>query len=133
MGAARQNLAELPGVEGDVRPVDAVDRCFHDHRRGAMTGVGRPAVDEPAHVGFEARHVEGTVLHADIDIVGPGLCVLLALLVGQDVAGVRAVVVERLVGLQEFDGAIDALRRPLGHCGSSVIWRSIADNIGRKA
>jgi hypothetical protein len=46
---------------------------------------------------------------------------------------VRAVVVECLIRFQEFDGAVDALRRPLGHCGSSVLWRSIADNIGRKA
>src|SRR5262249_13673779 len=108
MGAAAQDLAELPGSEGDVGPVDAVDRRLDDDGGRAMARIGRPAVDQAAHVVLQAGHVEGAVLHADIDVVGPGLGVGAALLVGQHMAGVRAVVVERLIGFQELDGAVDA-------------------------
>jgi hypothetical protein len=114
--AARQDLAELPGIVGDVGSVDAVDRCLDDDGGRPMAGVGRPAIDQAAHVFAERRHVEGAVLHADIDVVGPGLGVLSALLVGQHVAGMRAVVVDRLTGFQELDGAVDAFR----HGRSSV-------------
>jgi hypothetical protein len=30
MVAARRNLAELPGIEGDIRPIDAGDRRLDD-------------------------------------------------------------------------------------------------------
>ena len=54
------------------------------------------------------------VLHADIDVVGPGAGIVAALRVGQHVAAMRAVVVDRLILRQQFDGAVDAV----GHNGS---------------
>jgi hypothetical protein len=53
--------------------VDAVDRCLDDHRRRAMAGARRPAIDEAAQILGEPGHIECAVLHADIDVVGPGL------------------------------------------------------------
>src|ERR1051325_5027159 len=58
MHAASQDLAELPGIVGHVRPVDAVDRRLDDHRGRAMARVGRPAIDHAAHVVGQALHVE---------------------------------------------------------------------------
>src|SRR6266850_439475 len=63
--AACQDLAELPGVEGDGGAIDAVDRRLDDDGGGAMTGVGRPAIDQAAHVFGQRRHVEGAVLRSE--------------------------------------------------------------------
>ena len=76
MRAAAQDLAELPGVVADMRLVDAVDRRLDDHRRRAVARAGRPALDQPAHIVRQPGHVERAVLHADIDVVGPGAGVL---------------------------------------------------------
>jgi len=50
-------------------------------------------------------------LHADIHVIGPGAGVDAALRMGQHMAAVRAVIIDRLVLLQQFDAAID----PFGH------------------
>ena len=114
--AAAQDLAELPGVEVDIGGVDAVDRRFDDDGRGAVAGARRPAVDEAAHILGEARHVERAVLHPDIDVVGPGARVRAALRVGQHMPAMAADVVDRLVLLQQFERAVDAV----GH--ACLLW-----------
>ena len=106
--AAAEDLAELPGIEAHIRLVGAVHRRFDDHRGRAVAGAGRAAIDEAAHVFGEPGHVEGAVLHADIDVVGPGAGILDALRMGQHVAGMRAGVVDRLVRREQLDGAVDA-------------------------
>ena len=58
--------------------------------------VGPPST-RPAHVFGEPGHVERAVLHADIDVVGPGAGILAALRVGQHMAGMGADVIDRLV------------------------------------
>ena len=115
-GTAAPRARRGPGSGGTascwrhVGLVGAVDRRLDDHRRRAVARARRPAVDQPAHVLGEAGHVERAVLHADIDVVGPGARVLAALRVGQHMAGVLARVVDRLVLLQQLDRAIDAFR-----------------------
>ena len=65
--------------------------------------------DEPriANVLREARHIESAVLHADIHVIGKGRGVDAALRMGQHMATVRTVIVDRDILLQEFDAAID--------------------------
>ena len=121
MHAAPEDLAELPGVEADIRLIGAVHRRLDDDRRRAVSRAGRPAIDQAAHVLGQPGHVEGAVLHADIDVVGPGAGILATLRVGQHVAGVRAVVVDRLVLRQQFDGPVDASR----HGGSPLLLRAL--------
>ena len=108
MHAAAEDLAELPGVEADILPIGAVHRGFHDDRRRAVPRAGRPALDEPAHIFGEARHVEGAMLHADIDVVGPDMRILAPLRIGQHMAAVAAGVIDRLILFEELDGAVDA-------------------------
>src|SRR5205085_8844053 len=110
MRAASENLAELPGIETDIRDVGAVNRRLDNDGRGAMARAGWAALDESLHVFAEPGHVEGAVLHANIDVVGPGAGVLAALRPGQHLAGMGADVIDRLVLRQEFDGAVDAAR-----------------------
>ena len=105
--AAAEDLAELPRIEADVCGIGAVDRRLDDDCRRAVTRAGRAALDEPAHIFGEARHVERPVLHADIDVIGPDMRVFAPLRVGQHVAAMAAGVIDRLVLLQKFDGAVD--------------------------
>src|SRR5580704_5371409 len=70
--ATAEDLAELPSVETDVGGVGAVDRRLDDDSRGAMARAGRAALDQALQIFGEPRHVEGAVLHPDIDVVGPG-------------------------------------------------------------
>ena len=107
MHPARQYLPELPGVEADYLFSRTLDGGLDDDRRGAVAAVGRAAVDQSLHAGVQAGHVEGPVLHADVDVVGPGSGVRDALLAGEDVPGVAADVVDRLVLLQKLYGSVD--------------------------
>ena len=100
MHAAPEDLAELPGVEADIGGIGAVDRRLDDDGRRAVTRARRAALDEPAHVFGEARHVERPVLHSDIDVIGPDVRVFAPLRVGQRVAAMAAGVIYRLVLLQ---------------------------------
>ena len=113
MRPAAENLAELPGIVTHMRGIDAVHRRFHDHRRRAMARPCRPGIGHAAHVGGQARHVERAVLHADIHVIGPGAGIYGALCMGQHMAAVRAVVIDGLILLQQFDAAVD----PLTHEG----------------
>jgi hypothetical protein len=108
--AAAEDLAELPGIEADIGGVGAVDRRFDDNCRGAVTRAGRAALDEALHVLAKPRHVEGAVLHADIDVVGPGAGIRAALRAGQHMAGMGADVIDCLVLRQQLDRAVDAAR-----------------------
>ncbi len=108
MHAAPEDLAELPGVVADVGFVGAVDWRLDDDRRGAVAGTGRAALDEAGHVFGQARHIEGAVLHADIDVVGPGGGVLPPLRARQQMPAMGARVIDRLALRQQFDGAVDA-------------------------
>ena len=119
MHAAAEDLAELPGIVAHMRGVDAVDRRLDDDRRRAMARPRRPGIAHAAQVFGKARHVERAVLHADIHVVGPGAGIDAALRMGQHMAAVRAVVVDRLVLLQKFDAAID----PLTHKGLPCPFR----------
>src|SRR5260370_5312692 len=96
MRAAAEGLAKLPGIEPDIGRVGTVDRRLDDHCRGAMAGAGRPALDQPLQVFGEAGHVEGAVLHPDIDVVGPGAGILVALGAGQHMAAMSADIIDRL-------------------------------------
>ena len=106
--AAAEDLPELPGIVQHIGFRGAVDGRFHHHGGGTMAGAGGAAIDQAAHVGGEAGHVEGAVLHADVDIVGPGAGIDLALLVGEHVPGVVAGVVDADILLQQLDAAVDA-------------------------
>ena len=97
VNAPSQNLAELPGVEVDVLLVGPIHRGFDDDGWRPVAGVRRTAIAEAAHVLGQAGQVERAVLESDVDVVGPGVGVGHPLLVGQDVAGVAANVVDRLV------------------------------------
>src|SRR6266571_7576242 len=108
MRAAPEDLAELPGVVADVGLVGAVDRGLDDDRRGAVARAGRAALDEALQIFGKPGHVEGAVLHPDIDVVGPGLGILAALGAAQHMAGMGAEVIDRLVLRQELDRAVDA-------------------------
>ena len=125
--AARKDLAELPGREAHVRLIGPVDHGLDDDRRGPVSRLGGTSVDEALHVGGKARHVEGAVLHAHVDVVGPGVGVVLALFVGQDMPGVATGVVDRLPGLEELDCPVDACchgypfrRQPAGLASGSA-------------
>ena len=80
-----------------------------------MARVGWPSLQETAQIFGQARHIKGTMLHADIDVVGPGMGVLAALRKAQHVTRVLADVVDGLVLRQKLHGTIDAGR----HCSSS--------------
>jgi len=67
------------------------------------------AIDKTVHVVVEAGHIERTVLHTYVDVVGPRVSVLESLFVCQYVTCMTAVVVDRLVLLKEFDCAVDAV------------------------
>ena len=105
--ATGQDLAQLPGVVAHARLVDAAHRRLDDHRWRPVARIRRPAVDEPAHVLGQAGHVEGAMLHADIDVVGPGVGILPALRIGEHVTRMLADVVDGLVLLQELDRSVD--------------------------
>src|SRR5271165_5861351 len=107
--AAAQDLAELPGIEADIGRVGAVDRRLDDDRRRAVTRARRTALDEAAHIFGETCHVEGPVLHPDIDVIGPDMRVFASLRIGQQMTAVTADVIDRLILLEEFDGAVDAV------------------------
>ncbi len=109
MDAPPENLAELPGVEADIGGVGAVDRRFDDDRRGAVPGAGRTAFDEPRHVFGKPGHVESAMLHADIDIIGPGQGILSPLRARQHMAAMAADVINRLILRQQLDCPVDAL------------------------
>ena len=117
MRPASQDLAKLPGIEANIRLVRAVDRSLHDHRRRAVTRSGRAAIHQPPHIRLEAGHIERPVLHPDIDVIGPGAGVVAPLLMGQHVAAMLAVVINRLPLLQQFDGSVDTVR----HVGPPVL------------
>ena len=106
--AARQQLAELPGIGADHGLAGCVYGRLDDHGRHAMAARGGAAGGKPGQVRIEPCHVEGSVLHADVDVVGPGLGIFLALRERQDVAAVLADVADRLARSQELDRAVDA-------------------------
>src|SRR6266568_3330365 len=116
MCAAPEGLAELPGVVADIGLVGAVDRCLDDDCRGAVARAGRPALDKALQIFGEPAHVEGAVLHPDIDVVGPGAGILAALGTAEEMAGMGAEVIDRLVLRQELDRAVDTAR----HCRPSL-------------
>src|SRR6516165_3886096 len=95
--AAAKDLAELPGIEADIGGVGAINWRLDNDRRSPMPGARWPALHEPAHVRGKAGHVEGPVLHSDIDVVGPDMRVLASLLIGQHVAAVAAGIIDSLI------------------------------------
>src|SRR5712691_7659965 len=107
MRAASEDLSELPGVVADIGFVGAVDRGLDDDCRGAVARAGRAALDKALQIFGEPGHVEGAVLHTDIDVVGPGAGILAALGAAQHMAGMGAEVIDRLVLRQELDRAVD--------------------------
>ena len=96
MHPARQDLAKLPRVETHDLRRRALDRRFHDHRGRAMAAGCRPAVHQPLHVRGQPGHIERAVLHAHVDVIGPGCGVLAALYIRQHMARVVADIVQRL-------------------------------------
>ena len=105
--AATEELAHLPGVVADHLLRQAVDRDFHHDGRGAVAGFRGAALDQAAHVLLQPAEIEGAMLHADVDVVGPGLGVVLPGLEAQVMTGVVAHVVDGLILAQQFDGAVD--------------------------
>src|SRR5580700_9671487 len=114
MYAAAEDLPELPGIEAEIRLVDAVDRRLDNDRRGAVAGAGWSAFDQAPHVFAKPGHVEGAMLHADVDVVGPGAGIFAALRSRQHMAGMGADVIDRLVLRQEFDRSVDPARHDPG-------------------
>ena len=114
MHAAAEDLPELPGIEADVLRVGAVDRRLDDHRGVRWPERVGPPSTRPRRYSASPAMSNAAVLHADIDVIGPGARIVLALRVGQHVAAMRADVVDRLILRQQFDRAVDAV----GHKGS---------------
>src|SRR6267142_5254356 len=110
MHPATKDLAELPGVEAHIGGVGTVDWSLDDDGRRAVPRASWAALDQTLHVFGKTRHVERAVLHPDVDIVGPGIRVLAALCAGQYMTAMTADIIDRLVGCQQFDGAVDAVR-----------------------
>ena len=110
MRAAAEDLAELPRVEADIGGVGAVDRRLDDNGRGTVPGARRPSLGQPPHIFGEPGHVERAVLHADIDVVGPGGGVLMPLRAGQYMPAMAADIIDRLALRQQFDRPVDPLR-----------------------
>ncbi len=108
--AAPEDLAELPGVVAHVCFVGAVDRRFDDDGRGAVARARRAGFDKAGQVFGKPGHVEGAVLHPDIDVVGPGAGIFAPLRAVQPIATMTAEIVDRLVLRQQLDGAIDRVR-----------------------
>src|SRR6185295_14209844 len=104
---------ELPGVVTHMRGVNSIDRRLDDHRRRAVSRPCRPGVDHTVHIVGKAGHVEAAVLHDDIHVVGPGAGIDAALRMGQQMAAMRTIIIDRLILLQQFDAATD----PLTHQG----------------
>ncbi len=100
MDATGEDLPELPGIVPNHRLVGAVHRGLHDDRRRAVAAPRRTAIDQILHICVQACHVEGAVLHADVDIIGPRVGVLQALGARQDMPGMPTEVVDRLPGCQ---------------------------------
>jgi hypothetical protein len=73
-----------------------------------VAAARRPTVDQAPQILIQPGHIESPVLHAHVDIIGPGAGVEFALFIGENMAGVAAHVIDRLVLRQQFDGAIDA-------------------------
>ena len=96
MHPAGEDLAELPGVVPNDRLVRAVYGDFHNHCRRAVATARGAACHQASHIRIQSGHVEGAVFHTDIDVIGPGVGVLLALRVGQDVSGMATDVVNGL-------------------------------------
>ena len=92
----------MPCIEADIVSIGAVDRGLDDDGWRAVPRAGRAPIDETAHVFGKTGHIERSVLHADINVVGPGVGVLLSLVVGQGMAAMAADVINRLVLLQQF-------------------------------
>ena len=90
MNASGKDLSDLPGVVSNFGFTHAVHRQFDVYCGGAMAAVGWAAVGEPSHEVVESGHIEGTVLHADVDAVGPGFRQLFAALVREVGSGVGA-------------------------------------------
>ena len=109
MHPAAENLAELPGVEAHIVGVGAIDRRLDNNRGRAMAGSRRTALDQPRHVFAEPGHVEGAVLHPDIDVVGPSMGVFTPLRAGQHMAAMAADIIDRLILSEQFDRTVDAL------------------------
>src|SRR5437867_1122182 len=107
MHATGEDLPALPGVIAHDRLVGAFHGDFHHHRRRAVTAAGGATVHQAVHVRVQPGHVEGTVLHADVDVIGPGVGILPALLMGQDVPGMTTDIVNRLAGCEQGNGTID--------------------------
>ena len=106
--ATAEQLPELPGIEAHVRLVGAVDRRFHDDRGRPVSALHRSTVDQATHVLGKSGQVKGAVLHADVDVVCPGMGILPALLMRQHMPGMPAGVVDRLVLRQQVDRPIHA-------------------------
>src|SRR5712691_8818118 len=98
MHATGEDLPELPGIVAHDQLVRAVYGDFDNHCRRAVTAAGGAAVHQAMHIRVQPGHVEGAVFHADVDVIGPGVGVLLALLVSQDVPGMATDIINRLAG-----------------------------------
>ena len=107
MDPAREDLAKLPTVEAHDLLINPFDWRFDDHRGRAMAAGGGTTVNQAAHVVVEPRHIKRAMLHADIDIVGPGVRIKFALLIGDDVASMAAGIIDRLILRQKFNGTVD--------------------------
>ena len=68
--------------------------------RRARGTARRRGLDHAADIFRQPRHVEGTMFHADIHVVGPGTSIDAPLRVGQHMATVRTVIVDCLILLQ---------------------------------
>ena len=104
---APEDLAELPRVVADVHFVRPMHRRLDHDGRSAVARPRRTAIDETPHVLGEAGEIEAAVLHSNVDVIGPDMGVVLALLVGEDMAGVMAGVIDRLIFPQQLRRPVD--------------------------
>ena len=107
MHATGEDLPAWPGVIAHDRLVGALHGDFHHHRRRAVAAASGGAIHQAVHVCVQPGHVEGTVLHVDVDVIGPR-CGHLA---GPPRASGRAWygpdIGNRLAGFSQGNGTID--------------------------
>ena len=123
MHAGGQQVGQLPGVRLHHLGRDAGGRQGGEDGECAVAAAGGAAVDQPAHEGAQADHIEGLVLELDDQVVVGGPGGRHTGLVGED----RGALAEgRLVLLEQLDEPVDAR-----HVASSAAVWSDAGATGR--
>ena len=123
VNASCKDLSELPGVGPHDLRTGSFDGGFDNDSWGSVSTFGRATVDHTAHELVKSGHVERSVFHADVDEIGPCAGGFQARLVGQDVAGVAADLIDGLSRFQKLNYFVYAAC----HCESPQFCEYVRD------